>query len=64
MKTVLTTIELATVLGIPPGSVARWAQRHSLAPRGRVRSGRSWVTVWHVRDVEHACAPGGASACA
>jgi hypothetical protein len=60
--TVLTTAELATVLGIAPGSVARWARRRGVTGV-QLRDGRSTVTVWRYAEVERACVSS-VSACA
>lgn len=47
----LTTTQAAYVAGMDRRNFARWAQRHGLVPRHRVRVGRSWLTVWCEADI-------------
>lgn len=56
-RTKLTSAELAWLMGIAPGSVARWARKHGITPHGTERIGRSTVTVWLIADVRRALLP-------
>jgi hypothetical protein len=42
----VTSTQAAYLVGVPRGSLARWARRHGVRPLGRVRDGRSTVTLW------------------
>lgn len=42
----LTTTAAAKLAGIDHRSFARWARKHELIPLGRIRDGRSFVTLW------------------
>jgi hypothetical protein len=53
----VTTGEGAFLLGIPPGSFARWCRDHGVEPLRQQRIGRSTVTVWSIAALRTACAP-------
>jgi hypothetical protein len=53
----VTTTEAAWLLGLAPGSFARWARDHGVTPLRRQRIGRSTVTVWSVAALRTASAP-------
>ncbi len=53
----LTTAEAAFLLGLSPGSLARWCRAHGVQPLCRMRVGRSTITVWRVADLKAASAP-------
>lgn len=49
-----TTSQAAYLLGVDPRSFTRWARKHGIAPHGRQRIGRSFVTWWAMDDLENA----------
>lgn len=53
----VTTAEAAWLLGIPAGSLARWARQHGVTPLRTQRIGRSTVTVWPLAALRAASAP-------
>lgn len=49
-----TTTQAAHAAGIDPRSFARWARNRGVEPAGRVRVGRSYVTLWSLESLTDA----------
>lgn len=56
-RTTVTTSEAASIIGVTPGSFARWARLHGVTPLRRQRIGRSTVTVWSMASLAEATRP-------
>lgn len=47
----MSTTAAARLVNVSPKSFKRWARAHQVAPLGRKRIGRSFVTVWLLDEI-------------